>query len=544
MIKPLRFSFVVLVGTLAGACLLALLGWRLMWVAPVTNLPPTAAETASTRLVSMPSKVADGFYLIGHTFPAAVYVVETDDGLALIDSGLEAEYDKIVDAFPPLGLDPKRIKMILLTHAHGDHTMGAERLRRETGAKVYIGREDAAVLRQGGPWEAIFSTFDMPGVTLHPTTIDGELTDGQSLTLGEASITALATPGHTRGSFCYLIEHRAQRALFTGDTVMSLSDGLGTYSTYLPPRYRGNVDEYLRSLRKLGDLPAPDLVFPGHPQSDTVAQNPRLTSHQWKALVDRGITELEQLSERYARDGANFLDGTPKQLIEGLFYLGNMHGSAVYAVILNDVTLLFDAASGDDSSAFLEAAWKELGIEPPPVAAVLLTSCEAENLAGLRALVDATHCRVVASPAGIDTLPSHCPEAAPLATTEDLRVLGLPELTAMAAPGRDETAVAYRFRFGDAKVLVSGDVLVESDEVDVPQVFAALSGQTWDTDQLSASLKALEPVRPDLWLSAHPLHGRNANLYDFEWENTLSINRELLRRSRLMKKSPPAPALQ
>src|SRR5262249_54257581 len=153
-------------------------------------------------------------------------------------------------------------------------SMGAERLRRETGCQVCIGREDAAPLREGGPREAIFSKFDMPDETIHLTTIDVELSDGQVLTLGEARITAIATPGHTRGSFCYLIEHRGQRSLATGDTVMSLSDGLGTYTTYLPPKYRGNVDDYLQSLWKLRRISAPDLVLPGHPSSDDAPQDP------------------------------------------------------------------------------------------------------------------------------------------------------------------------------------------------------------------------------------------------------------------------------
>lgn len=528
----------VAVGLLALACLAAI--WFLRDFgrdkppAPDAATRELLAKLDSPRLRPAPIQIADGIYMLGDLNPAAVYVVETRDGLAMIDSGLEAEYDKLTQGLAGLGLQLSRLKMILLTHAHGDHTMGAERLRRETGAKIHIGREDALPLREGGPWEAIFSKFDMPGVTLHPTTIDLELTDGQVLKLGEATFTCIATPGHTSGSFCYLLERGGTRALFTGDTVMSLSDGLGTYSTYLPPKYRGNADEYLKSLRKLKELPTPDLVLPGHPNSDTVPQDPRLGENRWEALLDRGITELELLSERYARDGADFLDGAPKQLDEGLFYLGNQRETAVYALVSSGAAFLFDAASGDDPSDFLAAAWKELHVEPPPVAALLLTSCRDENLAGLEKLVDDTGCAVVASPAGIDAVSARGSEWVPV-STDELATLGQPELKALVMPGRDDTAVVYRFQLGEITVVVSGNLLVESETFAPPKVASALSKETWDTEKFAKSLAALESAWPNLWLSAQPWHGRNANLYDFEWEDVLALNRELVRRCRRMK---------
>lgn len=543
-ISPRRLSRIV-GGVLALSLAVAIVFWRgsCRQSRPVIDAATKSlpADVDSLRLRPEPMRIADGIYMLGDLSPAAVYVVDTSDGLVMIDSGLEAEYDKISRGLRGLGLPLSRLKMILLTHVHGDHSMGARRLRRETGAQIYIGREDSLPLREGGPWEAIFSKFEMDGVTTHPTTVDGELSDGQLLTLGEARITAIATPGHTQGSFCYFFEHRNRRALFTGDTVMSLSDGLGTYSTYLPPKYRGNVDEYLKSLRRLRELPSPDLVLPGHPRSDTIAQDPRLSKNRWEALLDRGILELELLSERYARDGADFLDGTPKQLAEGLFYLGNLQGTAVYALVSTSGTILFDAASGDDSLDFLSTAWKELRIEPPPVAAVLLTSCRAENLAGLEKLVSESRCRVVASPAAFDALGPVSSQPLSLVATDQLEALGQPEVTALPAQGRDDTAMAYHFQLGETKVLVSGDVLFESERATLPKLVAKWAEETLDTERFAESLVALESVRPDIWLSARPLYGRNANLYDFEWDDHLTLNREVLGRYRRLKESPSAP---
>jgi glyoxylase-like metal-dependent hydrolase (beta-lactamase superfamily II) len=164
-------------------------------------------------------------------------------------------------------------------------------LRELTGARVYAGRGDAAVLRAGRPREAFFSTFEMPAeVQPGPTTVDVELSGGQVITVGDTRFQALDCPGHTPGSVCYLMERDGQRALFSGDVIWSLADvaqddspnarPLGTYAAYLPPRYRGNVKDFLASLRRLRSMPAPNLLLPGHPHNDQEPQSPVITQER------------------------------------------------------------------------------------------------------------------------------------------------------------------------------------------------------------------------------------------------------------------------
>lgn len=506
-------AFIAACSALSGAALYMVKRPR-----PTSNAAGVHDHQA-TRLVKQPSQIGDGLYVLGNLSPSVVYVVETSEGLAMIDAGTEADYQKLVDAISLLQLDLKRLKMIFLTHVHYDHTMSAERLRRETGAKVYIGREDAEPLREGGPPEAFFSTFNITDVTLHQSTVDGELVDGQVFTLGEARITAIATPGHTHGSFCYLIEHRNQRALCTGDTVMTLTDGQGTYSTYLPPLYRGDAEQYLATLKRLREMPKPDLVLPGHPASDKFAPNPRLSPAQWQELIDRSIAEMEQLTERYAQDGADFLDGTPKELTPGLFYLGNAGQYASYALVSEKTTALFGAASASDPTEFLSVAWKALELEPPPVAAVLLTSCKADHVVGLQKLVEETGCRVIASPAGAEALSRKLPDVS-VSTLDDLPSLAAARLQMLATPGLDPTAAAYDFHWGEVEVVVTGSLPLDIDaalrEVSSPERIAS------SVPELKASHEALERLHPSLWLSAHPYRGRNANLYDDHWQKTVA----------------------
>src|SRR5262249_32132929 len=155
--------------------------------------------------------------------------------------------------------DVKALKAILLTHVHADHSMGAAHLREVSGAKIYAGRADCQALRQGGPRDMFFSTFYMPHLTPHRTTIDVELAGDEVIAFGKTRYIALGTPGHTPGSITYLMERRDLRALFTGDIVQNLTrprgGEMGTYAAGLPPHFGGNARDYLATLRRLRAMP-------------------------------------------------------------------------------------------------------------------------------------------------------------------------------------------------------------------------------------------------------------------------------------------------
>ena len=119
-----------------------------------------------------------------------------------------------------------------------------------------------------------------------------------------------------------------------------LGKPLGTYSTYLAPRYRGDARDYLETLARLRKMPVPDLVLPGHPRADVSPQSPCLSQQRWQSLLDAGIADLNMVLSRYAADGPDFLDGTPKALLPELYYLGDFRGSAVYAFLASSKLFL------------------------------------------------------------------------------------------------------------------------------------------------------------------------------------------------------------
>jgi glyoxylase-like metal-dependent hydrolase (beta-lactamase superfamily II) len=475
--------------------------------------------------------VAPGVYVLGESSPAAVYLVDTSAGLVLIDSGLESSAAGVIEQVSRLGFSLNRLQAILLTHVHADHSLGAEQLRAQTGARLYAGGADCAPLRAGGPREAFFSTFDMPDRNAHPTHVDGELGGDEVLEFGDTRITVIAAPGHTPGSMCYLMERAGLRALFTGDVVQHLTargPSLGTYAAYLPPLYRGNARDYLATLRRLRALPVPDLVLPGHPRADPNPPNAHVSAENWYALLDHGITELERVLARYATDGANFLDGTRKQLLPGLYYLSTYGGSAVYCLATPKGRIVIDAPGDALLVDFLARRFQELGWAGEKPQIVLLTSADVEATAGLAALVQNSGCQVVAPRAGLEKIRRlGVPETA-LLTEDDLEKGGWLQVRVIPLSGRGQAPLAYQVRWAGKTILFSGRIPVKLAATATARLLRAVNGPDGDRPEYLRSLQRLAEVRPDLWLPAVPVHGQNANLYDDDWSQVLAENRQAI----------------
>jgi glyoxylase-like metal-dependent hydrolase (beta-lactamase superfamily II) len=496
---------------------------------------PQLSASRVPRLGQAAITIVPGIYLLGGLSPSAAYVVETSEGLLLIDSGLDSNAGRLKQQMAELGLDWRRVRAILLTHVHGDHCGGAEYLRALTRAKVYAGEGDAPVLRAGQPREAFFSTFYMPNNAPHPTQVDVALKGNEAVTVGGVRIRALATPGHTPGSICYLIERDNLRVLFAGDIIMKLlgdenprdelGKPLGTYSAYLAPRYRGNAQDFLASLRQLRALRVPDLVLPGHPAADPVPASPCLSQERWEALLNAGIHDMEKLLARYEHDGASFLDGNPKRLLPDLYYLGNFQGAAVYGLFASSKFFVVDAPGGPGLLDFLKTRLEQLGRKPVAPTAVLLTSCDLAATAGLNDLIEKCHPEVVVARAGLEFLKGSCPAGTIVVSAEELPAKGWFQVTPTPLSGRGLAPIAYQVRWTDKTVLFSGRIPIKVNQETGVALFSDFMSSRGSAALYLTCLNQLRSLKPDLWLPAIPTDGQNANLYDSQWEQVIEENR-------------------
>ena len=145
-----------------------------------------------------------------------------------------------------------KIKAVLLTHAHFDHSGCAKKLQ-DDGAKIYISKLDAPKLLNE---DNLSSSF---GRKFDYLTADFTFSDGDELDVCGIKVKVIATPGHTNGSVCFLIEN----ALFTGDTLFNGSVGRTDFKS-------GNRADMVLSLRKLFALDGDYPVYPGHDEFTTL----------------------------------------------------------------------------------------------------------------------------------------------------------------------------------------------------------------------------------------------------------------------------------
>ena len=192
-----------------------------------------------------------------------LYCEETRLGV-IIDPGSNG--DKI---FRLIQKNKIQIKYILMTHGHFDHIGSVKELKEKTGALVGIHPDDAKMLTN--PMKNLSYLIDRESIQ---SPADVKIEDGMVLQVGNVKLTAIHTPGHTRGGLTYL----ADGILFTGDTLFEGSVG----RTDLPG---GDGRQLLRSIHdKLMILDDDLLVYPGHGRVSDLGReretNPYLTNRE------------------------------------------------------------------------------------------------------------------------------------------------------------------------------------------------------------------------------------------------------------------------
>lgn len=155
-----------------------------------------------------------------------------------------------------------KLEYILLTHGHYDHIGGVADIKELTGAKVVISKEDEHMLSSSRGSLAAFC-----GLSQKNSAADIIVDDNDIITLGDTEIKVMSTPGHTKGSVCYICDN----VMFSGDTLFFCSCG----RTDFPG---GDSSEMLNSLKKIASLSGNLTVYPGHDRATTLdferANNP------------------------------------------------------------------------------------------------------------------------------------------------------------------------------------------------------------------------------------------------------------------------------
>ncbi|HEV2199651.1 MAG TPA: subclass B3 metallo-beta-lactamase [Bryobacteraceae bacterium] len=218
-----------------------------------------------------PHKIVGNVYYVGTTTLASFLIV-TPEGNILINSTYERNVPAIEESVKQLGFKFSDVKILLGTHAHGDHQEGDALVKELTGARVMAMAEDVPALQAM-----------KPGDKEHP--IDKMLRDGEQVSLGGTTLTAHLTPGHTRG--CTTWTMKAQEGGKNYDVVISCS--LRPVGTMTP----AIIDEFNRSFKLVRSLPC-DVPLGDHPgQYNLQAKYAKLKPGGPNPFIDRANCRLE-----------------------------------------------------------------------------------------------------------------------------------------------------------------------------------------------------------------------------------------------------------
>ena len=232
-----------------------------------------------------PFRMIGNLYFVG-TVEASSHLIDTGEGLILIDTGYEENAETVVESMNALGYDIKDVKIILHSHGHYDHTDAtAKILKYAPQAKTYLSFKDIRYIRGFTP--------------------DFDILDGDVITLGNTKIECWFTPGHTEGSVSFFLDvtedgQTYRAAMFGGSGVNQLKkDFLNDYQvSYL---CRGMFfDSVERLLERKVDVMIGNHSWQNHTlekrdRMQGAVINPFIDKAEWEAYLKRLHANLWQV---------------------------------------------------------------------------------------------------------------------------------------------------------------------------------------------------------------------------------------------------------
>jgi metallo-beta-lactamase class B len=190
--------------------------------------PPPARDTWFIE----PAKVFDNLYFVGSKIHNS-WALTSSEGIILLDTLFTYNSEEeIVGGLKKLGLDPAKVKYVIISHAHADHVGGAKLMQDRYGSRIVMGGPD---------WDSIEKSVN--GYPAGKPKRDIVADDGQKITLGDTAVTIIATPGHTPGTLSMIFTVK--------DNGKPLTVAYSGGTAFNFPSTTANFDIYIKSQSKM-----------------------------------------------------------------------------------------------------------------------------------------------------------------------------------------------------------------------------------------------------------------------------------------------------
>jgi metallo-beta-lactamase class B len=239
-------------------------------IALVALLPLTGAVQAQTLkdLIATlraswdkptePFKMIDNVHYVG-TEGLASYLITSPQGHILVDTVMPEATSQIKANIEKLGFKVADIKFLLNTHAHVDHAGGLAEMKQATGAQVVAGEADKPLL-EGGYYPG---AQEDTALTFPPVKVDRTVREGDKVTVGDVTLTAHETPGHSPGCTSWAFSVKDGDA--TRSVLIFCSGTVALNRLVTNPTYPGIVTDYRQTFARAKDMKVDVLLAP-HPE--------------------------------------------------------------------------------------------------------------------------------------------------------------------------------------------------------------------------------------------------------------------------------------
>jgi len=255
--------------------------WELAAQNPKSFLETMVKQFGWTDPVE-PMKLVGPIYFVG-TKGLSVWLITTSEGHILLNTGMPGSGQMIESSIRKLGFKPEDVKLMLACHAHIDHVGGHAYLKKLTGAQVVMLDSAVDLFESGGKTD--FNYGQVSEFSFEAVKVDRVIRDGDSVKLGDVVLTALPTPGHTRGSTTWITNVTEGGKIYQ----VVFPDGTGVnpgYRVAKAPSYPGIGDDYRRTFHTL-EMVKPDIWLSAHTVDYKFeAKRARALSEGVKAWVD------------------------------------------------------------------------------------------------------------------------------------------------------------------------------------------------------------------------------------------------------------------
>ena len=250
------------------------------------------------KVAIAPFRVAPRVYYVGNRWVGS-FLVETSEGLALIDTAVMETLYLLLESIRKLGFDPSDIKKIFLTHAHMDHDGAARALKELTGAQIYLAREDDEWRKRP---EADMSDT---GFKIVPYDVDQFYHDDEPIVMGDVTIRTRLSAGHTPGTTSFFVEMKDENGK---PVVWGMHGGVGVNTMNTEYLNKVNLplslqEAFFKGCEEMKAIHV-DICTPSHPShsdmldripEDPMDYSPFVDEKKWPAFLEERAESLRKI---------------------------------------------------------------------------------------------------------------------------------------------------------------------------------------------------------------------------------------------------------